>query len=118
MLCLASAELPSKEELISMIDRKYEIEKRDKKCETLSELGRVFMKSRQLGVSFETLYGSVDKGTFPDDMKVKERQMIIQAFNYPRYEIESDQFKVSEKFHLQAFLECREKGLSENWNLK
>nr|WP_312326302.1 hypothetical protein [Acinetobacter oleivorans] len=119
-ICLANTniELPSKEELIKMIDKKYEIQTRDSKCKTLSELAKAIMEGRQNGLSFDYVYKTADEGSLPEDMKMKQRQIVLQAYEYPLYSSDEDKLKAIGTFHLKSFLECRNRGVEQDWDLR
>lgn len=109
---------PSRELLVELITKKYAIKEVDSKCNTLSELGGAFMKSRQSHLSSDSLFNLIETDSLPLDMKNKEKQMLRQAFLTPIINDLDDKNRVISHFGVMVFLECREKGLSENWNLK
>ncbi|WP_151777176.1 hypothetical protein [Acinetobacter brisouii] len=115
---LANSELPTKEELLTMLDKKYQIKRMDLKCDTLADLAKAIMDGYQKGVSFDSQYKSANEDSLPEDIKMKERQMVIQAYSYPIYTDKSDKFRVTEKFYLKSFLECRDKGVIRDWDLR
>lgn len=109
---------PSRELLVELINKKYAIKELDSKCNTLSELGSAFMKSRQSHLSSELLSNLIEADSLPLDMKAKEKQMVLQAFLTPIINDLDDKNRVISHFGLMVFLECREKGLVKDWDLK
>lgn len=116
-VAVAEYQLPANEEIMSLIDEKYRILKSDDKCDTLSNLAKIHMKYRQLGIAASFQYDDVDNSKFPDDMKLKEKQIIRQAYEIPVFRTESDRKKIEVIFENNAFLECRKKGIGADWKL-
>ncbi|KOR15148.1 hypothetical protein ABW55_10325 [Acinetobacter sp. C15] len=121
LVCCSSnvmaVEIPTQDYLINLLDKKYDIEKQDLACKTLSSLSGVDMKARQDGLSIDSTYASVSTSKMPDEIKAKEREVISQIYNYPIFQNTNDKNKVIKKITYLSFLECREKGLNQKWNL-
>ena len=109
--------VPSKEELIKLLDEKYEIKRLDAKCDSLSEIAKITMKARQNGLPIIDQLSTVNSDTFPPDMKIKEKFLIYEAYSFPLLSDGYDKNKVVQEFSLKTFLECRKKGMNERWIL-
>ncbi|WP_353172455.1 hypothetical protein [Acinetobacter rudis] len=116
-VAVAEYQLPEIGEIEVLMEERYAIIQVDRKCETLSGLAKFYMKSRQNEVSKDYQYSSVDKSKLPDDMKLKEKQIIRQAHEIPVFHAESDRKKIEVIFENNAFLECRKKGMGADWKL-
>lgn len=116
-ICLADQkndELLIKQKILSMLDKKHEIEALDRKCKTVYELAQVIMRSRQKGITLADQLNILDREIstpFPADLKEKERKMTMEVYDLPKFDTEGGQFLTTEYYALRSFLDCRENGL-------
>ena len=79
---------------------------RFKTCKGLEALSRTIMSGRQTGVSLEKMSTVIKNSSISDTTKQFLFDMIIEAYEKPKFDFEENQEKVINEFANKTFLKC------------
>lgn len=99
--------VPTKDEILEMEQKKYEILKKNLLCKTVFGMAEGVMRSRQLGVTKDYQLEQNSRLEYPSvEFRDYERLLIEKAYNIPIYENPKDEYAVIKGFSYESFFNC------------
>lgn len=100
--------LPSKDELLALNQKKYDLQKNDLACNAIFTLADKIMSARQSGVDKEYQLKAFHKEPKLDSVvEAYVDQAIEKAYKIKIYEESIDKFAITKGFAYQAYFDCR-----------
>ncbi len=111
--CLAFGyELPTEEELKSLVTQKATIEMQDLECKTVPKIADWVMKQRQEGISIDTqLHNPLTNTDGLKSFSKIERELLVEAYKLPKFETKRDKLFITMEFSTKAFINCKKTSL-------